>query len=116
MKVTYVWETGVLVGFDNYLSGKQEFLLVEGIICLGNRHPDWLKKTYVWETGGLFGKQVSGYGFGNRCWEIGVWIWFWETGVWKQVLGTRCLDSFGKQASVLVRKSGVLKSINYVIE
>ena len=52
LKESYVLETGVLVGFDNYLSGKQ---------C-----PYWLKESYALETGVLIrfdsyisGKQVS---------------------------------------------------------
>jgi hypothetical protein len=66
-------------------------------------------------------KQVSDFLGGNKCRETGVWIWFQDIGVgkqvsgygsrkqvsgnrcldssWEQVSGNRCLESFWKQVS-----------------
>ncbi len=47
----------------------------------------------------MSGNRCPDMVLGNRCRETGVWIWFWEIGVGKQVSGNRCLDSFWIQVS-----------------
>ena len=65
----------------------------------------------------LGGKEVSGnrcliFWGGNRCRETGVWIWFQETGVGKQVSCFLVETGVGKQVSCFLLETGVGKQVS----
>ena len=69
------------------------------------------------ETGFFWGRQKSGnkclicFGW-NRCRETGIWIWFQETGVRKQVSWFLLESGVRKQVSCFLLETGVRKHVS----